>query len=113
MTTIENNNNTNDDDIVAIIDGKVYKKSRKGRPRNPLRWKENGKYNAGYLDDERRKEYNKKYKEIEICEFCGKECQIMHLKRHQTSRKCSLMEELKATKEKLDYLESSINTITI
>ena len=64
MTTIENNNNTNDDDIVAIIDGKVYKKNLKGRPRNPARWLENGKYFKGYLDEERRKEYNTKYKEI-------------------------------------------------
>ena len=112
MTTNENNTNLNDDNIVAIIDGVVYEKRPKGRPRNPLRWTENGTHISATLDREKRLEYNKKYYALKTCEFCGKEIQIHNSNRHYKSSKCSTMKELQETKEKLTKLESLNNIIT-
>jgi hypothetical protein len=104
METINNNINSNDDDIVAIIDGVVYQKRPKGKPRNPLRWTKDGKHITGYIDREKRLEYNKKYKALKVCEFCGQERQISHFKQHQQSKQCLLMKEINETKKKLEEI---------
>ena len=109
MENIDINNNSSDDNIIAVIDGVVYAKRPKGRPRNPLRWREDGKYLSSFLDREKRLEYNEKFKVLKVCEFCGKEQQIMHYNRHLKSSKCALSKELKEIKEKLSQIESSTN----
>ena len=87
MEQIDNNNN---DNIIAVIDGVVYQKKPKGRPRNPLRWKEDGTYISGSLKPGYHREYNRDYfKQIVVCEFCGAEIHYTNkLKRHQATKKC-------------------------
>ena len=106
------NINSSDDNIIAIIDGVVYAKRPRGKPRNPLRWREDGRHITGYLDREKRIEYNQKYKELRTCEICKKELQILHFKRHQTKSKCAMIRELQETKEKLSKLETYLKRET-
>ena len=109
MEITDININSSDDNIIAIIDGVVYAKRPKGRPRNPLRWREDGKYLSSFLDREKRLEYNEKFKVLKVCEFCGKEQQILHFKRHLNSSKSKTLKEFKETKEKLFKLETAAN----
>ena len=109
MENTEININSNNENVVAVIDGVVYEKRPRGRPKNPLRWREDGKYLSGMLDREKRLEYTQKYKVLKTCEFCGKEQQIMHYNRHLKSSKCALSKELKEIKEKLIQIESTTN----
>jgi hypothetical protein len=48
------NVNSSDDNIIAIIDGVVYAKRPRGKPRDPLRWTEDGKHKTGILDRKKR-----------------------------------------------------------
>ncbi len=57
MENVENN--YRNDDIIAIIDGIIYEKKKKGRPRNAARRTEDGKHLTGYLEREKRLEYQK------------------------------------------------------
>ena len=97
METIHNNINTNDDNIIAIIDGVVYAKKPRGRPRNPERWRENGTHITGSLDKEYKCSWYKiKYKQKSICEYCDKDINYLdNVKRHQASEKCQLMKKTK------------------
>ena len=109
MEITDININSSDDNIIAIIDGVVYAKGQRGRPRNPLRWREDGKYLSSYLDRDKRLEYNEKLKVLKVCEFCGKEQQILHFKRHLNSAKCKTLKEIKEAKEKLLKFETATN----
>ena len=56
MENVENN--YRNDNIIAVIDGVVHEKKKKGRPRHPDRWVD-GKHLTGYLDRDKRLEYQK------------------------------------------------------
>ena len=90
METNVINSNTNEDNIIAIIDGVVYQQRPKGRPRNPLRWREDGIHITGSLIPGYHREYNREYhKQTVTCEFCGTEIHYKNkLKRHQATKKC-------------------------
>ena len=90
MEITDININSSDDNIIAIIDGVVYAKGQRGKPRNPLRWREDGRHITGYLDKEKRIEYNQKYKELRICEICKKELQILQIATDIEFNKCNL-----------------------
>ena len=62
MEITDININSSDDNIMAIIDGVVYAKRPEGKPRNPLRWREDGRHITGYLDREKRIEYTNNIK---------------------------------------------------
>ena len=115
MTTNTNNINTNDDNIIAVIDGVVYAKKPSGRPKNPLRWREDGTYFKGTFDKEKVRAYAQKYYVLKPCEFCGKELQIHNFKRHYASSTCKILRELKELKEvneKLSKFEGVNESIT-
>ena len=112
MTTNTNNINTNDDNIIAVIDGVVYERKPRGRPKNPLRWRASGTRISGYCDREKRLAYAKKYYELKPCEFCGKEVQIQNFKRHYASSKCQTLKQLKEAHQTIAILQTSSETTT-
>ncbi len=104
MENVENN--YRNDNIIAVIDGVVYEKKKKGRPRNEARWTEDGKHLTGYLEREKRLEYQKRYAKLKQCELCLREVQILHFKDHQRTKQCQLLKESYENKKELEQLKN-------